>query len=413
MSAFDATALLALHRPVVQYDSLESYYTDSAGVITDRPGNVLQLADGTVIAAAGPPSGGVPQLHLSFLRPDTYPSGHPVAPGDRVVEIGSDYVAQARQMHAQPGYANKAHGRIAVDSTGATWLQYWFFMYYDDPGFLDLGTHEGDIEMIQLKLDANGDPVAVTYAQHRSGVTANWNEVETEGASPVVYSARGTHASLLRAGDFVVSDRSLLPDHNDGKGQRVQLDLVQLSEGQTPWAFWPGTWGGTKPDSQVLGKVGVEANSPAALGHHPAWSGPAKFHASCDAADLPPIGQIHTAELAAPPQPTLQAKHIASRGVVRVKYDIPSPTSGPPARSLVIGVDSSNGQLPPATRAVPITKPTGVLEVAVPGDAKSAVVRATTHAADGGISETTPPVKAQIQRRSRKRTGKATGSTRS
>ena len=121
MSAFDATALLALHRPVVQYDSLESYYTDSAGVITDRPGNVLQLADGTVIAAAGPPSGGVPQLHLSFLRPDTYPSGHPVAPGDRVVEIGSEYVAQARQMHAQPGYANKAHGRIAVDSTGAAW----------------------------------------------------------------------------------------------------------------------------------------------------------------------------------------------------------------------------------------------------------------------------------------------------
>ena len=181
--------------------------------------------------------------------------------------------------------------------------------------------------------------MAVTYAQHRSGVTANWNEVETEGASPVVYSARGTHASLLRAGDFVVSDRSLLPDHNDGKGQRVRLDLVQLSEGQTPWAFSPGTWGGTKPDSQVLGKVGVEANSPAALGHHLAWSGQAKFHASCDAADLPPIGQIHTAELAAPPQPTLQAKHIVSRGVVRVKYDISSPPSGPPARSLVIGVD--------------------------------------------------------------------------
>src|SRR5437763_6178363 len=106
MSGFDAVALLALHRQVVQYDSLESYYTDWAAVITDHPGNVLKRADGTVVAAAGPPAAGVPQLTLAFLHPHTYPTGQPVAGTDYLAEVGSDYVTQARAMHARPGYAN-------------------------------------------------------------------------------------------------------------------------------------------------------------------------------------------------------------------------------------------------------------------------------------------------------------------
>ena len=52
MSA-DPAALLATYRPVVQYDSLESYYTDWAAVITDHPGNALKRVDGTVIATPG------------------------------------------------------------------------------------------------------------------------------------------------------------------------------------------------------------------------------------------------------------------------------------------------------------------------------------------------------------------------
>jgi hypothetical protein len=395
MAAFDPSVLLAQYRPVVQYDSLESYYTDWAAIITDRPGNILKRADGTVIAVAGPPSGGVAQLNLGFLQPQTYPNGQPVAGTDYIVEVGSDYVTQARQMHATPGYANKAHGRVAVDSTGATWLQYWFFMYYDDPGFLDLGTHEGDIEMIQLKLAPNGQPQAVSYAQHRSGVAADWDQVEQQNSSPVVYSARGTHASMLRSGDLV-SDRSFLPDHNDAQGPRVQLELITLSQAQTPWAFWPGHWGGTKPETQILGQAGIEANSPTAPNQHQAWTHPAAFHAACDTADLPPIGQAQRTTLPTPAQPVLQVQHDANRGVVNVTYQIPPTSSGPPATSLVIGVDSSNGRLPPATTVFPITKPTGELEAPISPDATSTVIRATAHAADGGVSTTTPPITTAI-----------------
>lgn len=387
MAAPDSDVLLTQYRPVVQYDSLESYYTDWAAVITDRPGNVLKRADGTVLAAAGPPSGGVPQLNLSFLRPGAYPTGQPVAATDYIAEVGSDYVTQAREMHALAGYANKVHGRV-VEQAGVAWLQYWFFMYYDDPSFLGLGTHEGDIEMIQLRLAPNGQPDAVSYAQHRSGVSASWDEVEHQGSSPVVYSARGTHASMLRAGDLV-SDRSFLPDHNDAQGPRVQLDLIPLSEAQTPWAVWPGRWGATRPEDQILGQVGIEANSPSAPNQHGAWNDPAGFHAGCEAADLPPIGEVHRTGLAEPHPPLLDAQRDATGGVVRVKYQIPATPAGATPTSLVIAVDSSNGQLPPATTVVPLAAATGELEARVSPDATSVTIRAAVHADNGAVSPTT------------------------
>ena len=153
-----------------------SYYAEWAAIITDRPSNVLKRADGTVLAAAGPSTVGVPQLNLAFLHPHRYPTGQTVEPTDYLAKVGSNYVSQARTMHARPGYANKAHARVVVQA-GVTWLQYWFFMYYDDPDFLDLGTHEGDVEMIQLRLDATGTPDVVTYSQHRAGVAATWPQV--------------------------------------------------------------------------------------------------------------------------------------------------------------------------------------------------------------------------------------------
>ena len=386
MSALDTSALLNMHRPVVQYDSLESYYTDWAAIITDRPGNELKRANGMIVAVSGPNAGPLPQLDLAFLHPTQYANGEAVQPTDYIAEVGTDYVNQARQMHSQPGYASKAHGRV-VGQAGVTWLQYWFFMYYDDPGFLGAGTHEGDLEMIQLRLNAEGEPDVVTYAQHRSGVTANWNQVEQQGASPVVYSARGTHASMLRAGDLI-SDRSLIPDHNDAKGPRVELDLIELSQTQTPWAFWPGHWGGTKPDNQVLGGIGVEANSPAAPTGHRAWHDPAGFHASCDAADVPAVGNMSVDDRPAPPEPELTVTPDPRTNLVNVKYQVPATAGAAPPTKLVLGVDSSDPARPPSTTVVELKDTKGEVTAPMIGDPTDVQVHATTHAADGTVSST-------------------------
>ncbi len=387
-AAFDPAALLAQYRPVVQYDSLESYYTDWAAVITDHPGNALRRANGTVIAAAAsdPHGGPVPLLNLAFLRPDVYPNGEPVLSTDFIGETAGNYVTAARVMHALPGYANKVHGRVVTEQ-GVTWLQYWFFMYYDNPGFLDLGRHEGDMEMIQIRLDAGGQPDVVSYAQHRSGLKAPWDEIETQGGAPVVFSARGTHASMMRSGTLR-SDRSFIPDHNDARGPRVQLDLIALSETTTPWAFWPGHWGGTKPDIEILGKVGVEANSPAAMTAHPAWQDPNAFHNSCDQADLPAIGEPHTAGLPTPNAPVLEVRPVPGGGAVHVSYTIPSSPGAPPPDRLVVGVDSSGGQLPPATTVIPNPGASGELETRIAPGVSKVTVMGTTHSADGAVSTT-------------------------
>jgi hypothetical protein len=192
---------------------------------------------------------------------------------------------------------------------------------------------------------------------------------------------------MLRSGTLV-SDRSLIPDHNDAGGPRAQLDLIVLSQSQTPWAFWPGHWGGTRPESQILGQIGIEANSPAAPTQHKAWSDPAGFHASCEAADLPPVGQPHTSAAPAAASPSLAVSLDPAANTVTVNYEIPHVPGGPAAHTLVVGVDASAGQSPPATTAIHVTGARGQLSAPVPAGTQSVEVHATANTADGTPSST-------------------------
>jgi hypothetical protein len=384
-AAPDLVALLERFRPEVRYDSLESYFADWAAVITNRPGNVLKRQDGTVIATAGASAA---PLTLEFLQPTHYPNGLVVDATDYVDEVGNDYEVQARKMHAQPAYANKVHGRVVLDGSGARWLQYWFFYYYDDPGFLGFGTHEGDIEMIQLRLDARGQPDAVSYSQHRSGLRAAWNQVELtespDGPVPVTYSARGSHANLLRFGQQV-SARSFLPDHNDGLGPRIRPDLVVLSDAATPWSLWPGRWGGTHA-GELFGNLGISVNSPLALIAHTAWNDPAGFHAGCDMADVPPVGQPALLAAPGPPAPMLTTRASATGTVVQV--DVPPAPDRPTATKVVVGLVPTDAPMPAITRTVNLRGPAETVELPDPPDDATYEVRATTQSDTGMTSET-------------------------
>ncbi|MFZ0043797.1 MAG: hypothetical protein WAK93_20980, partial [Solirubrobacteraceae bacterium] len=388
------TSLLQRYRPILAYDSLESFFADSAAILTDRPGNVLKRQDGTLIASSIPGAGDA-QLRLAFLGAKQYANGQPATASDYIEEVGGDYVAQAHQMHLIAAYANRVHGRVAVDSTGARWLQYWFFMYYDNPNFLGFGTHQGDLEMIQLRLDASGQPDVASYTQHRSGVRANWNQLElvpsADGLVPVTYSARGSHANLLRAG-ISVSERSFLPDHNDGQGPRIRPDLVVLSDTQAPWALWPGSWGGTHA-SGILGQVGISANSPTSPTRHLAWRDPAAFHASCDLSDddLPEPGQVAAPPSPAPPAPQLTAERGPTSTIVH--FTVPAEGGTPQPEKIVAGLVAADGTSPAATVSADIRGPAGTLELPLPSSAGPYEVRAAVHAASGlGSDTTTVPV---------------------
>jgi len=383
--ATDDADLLTAYRPVMQYDSHEPYFADHAAAIANRPDNNLLTAQGVVLASAESGQG-----LLARLGPDAY-AGLVARPtnADCLKEVGSDHQLQAASMHSDPKIANRVHGIVACDGQGTRWLQYWFVMYYDDPGMLGFGTHEGDLEMIQLALGDDDTPVTAVYAHHRTGFRVAYDEVETEpldgAAVPVVFSARGSHASMLRPGSQ--TEGSPVPDHNDGQGPRVRPDVVSLSETATPWVWWPGSWGGTRAGSAILGHLGIEANSPTAFTRHQAWSAPLQFAQACSVPSLPPVGQALTGA-PSPPPPAPLASVVSADGRLAVDVDA-SDAAAAGATQVVVSARPAGSSDPAVSRSVTLAHhATGTVILPITA-AGAHDVHVVAVARDGSSSETT------------------------
>jgi hypothetical protein len=325
---------LARFSPWLQYDSQESFRADSAATLTDSIGkagpNVLKRKNGTVLAKAGD------KLSLDFLGSYSGPTRD-----DFLDAVGRDYVADARRLHAKPQYADRIYGHVVKDRKGATWLQYWFFYYYNDKQFLGLGLHEGDWEMIQLRLGAGGVPDAVTFAQHEQGERCSWNGVEKRNdGAPVVYVARGSHASLLRKGRH---DAPIVPDDCDAKGPLVKPALEELT---LPWSKWPGLWGSTKAGSPV------ESSSPRGPVQHSQYTDPLTKHEQAKDCQVASRQALQMAAVPAPQPPKLKAH--AKDGHAVVEWQV-----GADAETLVLSLDSPDDELPPATYRVDKPAPSG------------------------------------------------------
>jgi len=372
--------LLERHLPVLRYDSLGSFLADSPAVLTDRvspasgEANLLKRADGSVLASA---KGGRrrPRLALGFLGAAAYGDGAAVARSDYLDAVGSDYVAQAREMH-RGRYVDRAFGHVASDSDGALYLQYWFFYLYNDKAFLGFGLHEGDWEMVQIKLGPDERPEAMTFAQHTHGQRCGWPLVERRGQRPVVYVARGSQASYPSAGRHKAP---VVPDYADGRGAEVSPTLEVISETEPGWAAWPGRWGSTKARNRL------EANSPRGPAHQEKFSDPATFHEEAD--ELERLRAAPEPPPPAPPQPTIAARREGGRAIVA--YRFPRRRAGvPEPATLVVSLDSPDDALPPATYAHAVEGPAGEVEhpLALEED-RAYEVLASAADVDGNASE--------------------------
>lgn len=139
------------------------------------------------------------------------------------------------------------YGRAVSGESGRTWLQYWLFYPHQDQdrGVLRTGRHAGDWELVQYGLDRRGRPVEAIYSQHSGAERCSWQNVRRRGGRPLVFPARGSHASYLRPG---TRDR-MWPDPNDeadGRGTVVEPRLVRVSETSPRWMRWPDRWGGAR-----------------------------------------------------------------------------------------------------------------------------------------------------------------------
>jgi hypothetical protein len=376
--------LLARYSPYIQYDSLESFAADSAATMTDcvpakfPQGNTL-CKDGGKVLAAAKPSTGKSKLELGFLHSGQYTDAAqtPVGAEDYIDVVGKDYVGDARKMHARPGYANQAYGSVRRDKKGNHWLQYWFFYYYNNKAFLYMGLHEGDWEMVQLRVGANGEPDVATYAQHAQGEWCDWGDVEKEdgpdGPVPVVYSARGSHASYFRPGTY--TQAPIVPDHNDNGGPRVRPQLNVIKDKDPAWVAWPGRWGSTKA---LLGPVG--SNSPPGPRWHGAWRDPLAFHNDARRAqDL--VAEVG-AELPKPSAPKIEARRDGATALV--SYSLPPPDpSAPKPQGILISLDGHKDGSPPATHAFRLDAEPGQVEFPLQLEDRGYTVRASAVGENG------------------------------
>jgi len=155
----------------------------------------------------------------------------------------------------------KAYARVCRSNT-KTVIQYWFFYYYND--FAD--KHEGDWEMVQVVLKANGTnlvPTHAAYSEHVGGARRRWKDVEKEkdnNTHPVVYVGKGSHASFFAPGrhrvDLGLPGKGPFLDVS-GKGTGISLgeykvlELLRSPCGTSPpeqpsppkWLMFPGHWG--------------------------------------------------------------------------------------------------------------------------------------------------------------------------
>jgi hypothetical protein len=257
--------LLERHRPLLRYDRQYDYRVAAAVGAVENPGNLLRRFDGEVIARAG----AEPSLSLELLT--AYPEG--LSPrDDDCLSFAPDVLGDARRMEGEERYAGRLYGRV-LEEDGRTWLQYWFWLYYNPKNLFGFGKHEGDWEMIQLGLGADGEPELATYAQHDSGearqVRADKVEFVERGGRrhPVVYVSPYSHASYFGPGTHPYV---LGIDHPYGDGPEALLPVEPFGD----WARWPGRWGNS--ERVIARRIG---NGPPSPGHQGSkWRSAAAFH---------------------------------------------------------------------------------------------------------------------------------------
>jgi hypothetical protein len=148
--------------------------------------------------------------------------------------------------NSKRGSLGSTRSPVYYEAKAGHYITYWFFYAYNDgpfPGGAD--NHEGDWERISVKLDGTNRATAVSYYQHEGSKELRWGQVPKQGSHPIVYSARGSHASYARPGTYglqKVAGHPLAKDHaSQGQAWATWKNLKNAQ--QQAWYGYGGAWG--------------------------------------------------------------------------------------------------------------------------------------------------------------------------
>ncbi len=246
MAVEGAAELLEAFAPLLRYHERERFRATRVESLVEAspPGSITELRGekGEPIASTDPASG-LPALSLEVLR------------GAGAVYPGTDVKAHRRHCLAgrlPEGFAFNgppvAYGRAVGLPDGQVWLQYWLFSY-DNPHHI-VGDHQGDWELVQLKVDpdrtpAEGGLLAATCFQHGDQDGREGDDLaellDGDGRLAFVI-ARGSHASYF---DF---EYVHFGDELQAQAAGERPEVIEFDE-SAHWLSWPGYWG----KSRVMG----------------------------------------------------------------------------------------------------------------------------------------------------------------
>ncbi|MEO7730587.1 MAG: Vps62-related protein [Kofleriaceae bacterium] len=145
---------------------------------------------------------------------------------------------------------------VYFEAAGGRYITYWLFYAYNEGPFngvagvgSDIDNHEGDWERISVHLDRGNRAVGVAYYQHDGYKELSWDKVPKHGGShPIVYSARGSHASYAAPGakkieTSIVGHDVHTADDRASKGAAWQTWKHLTNVRHQKWYGYGGAWG--------------------------------------------------------------------------------------------------------------------------------------------------------------------------
>lgn len=185
-----AIALARAYAPILRLSSSETY----------RPLRIEDYLATSVVRSGSPPHGKLSDEHpTAFTLPlsgaKTYldiRGAEPARGASAYAQIEHTLEAKSpRPMVYWHLRSDPANERVAVEY----WLLYLYNAFYD--------RHEADWEGVTVFLQ-RGKPVGMTYSQHQSRRWVDWTAQTKIATHPVVFVARGSHATYPRAGNYGV-----------------------------------------------------------------------------------------------------------------------------------------------------------------------------------------------------------------